>query len=391
MRHEQSADRRGGSATVLYLITSEVSSVFLRGQLEFMQVHGFRVVVGTRIDDPATTTRFDPGVEVFDLPLTRDPSPLRDLRGLFAVIRLIRKVRPDIVNASTPKAGLLGMLGAWLCRVSHRVYVVRGLRYESASGRSRTLLRGLERTAMRLATTVVFNSPSSRSIAELDGLLPTGRGQVLGAGSGNGIDTTRFDNRPPRDEARGALQLPATAPVIGFVGRLTRSKGITDLVAAFATVRDRVPGAQLLIVGDYEEGEPLTDEVRRAVDTDPDVLHLPWTSDVGSVYAALDVLAFPSFREGLPNVPLEAQLCEVPVVAYAATGTVDAVQHEVTGLLVPTGNQPELGSALTSLLVDPERGRELGRNGRTWVQAEFARERVWTALLEVYRTELGDT
>ncbi len=391
MRHEQGAVPQRGSATILYLITSEVSSVFLRGQLQFMQEHGFRVVVGTRIDDPATTTRFDPGVEVFDLPLTRDPSPLRDLRGLFAVIRLIRRVRPDIVNASTPKAGLLGMMGAWLCRKPHRVYVVRGLRYESASGRSRTLLRGLERTAMRLATTVVFNSPSSRSIAELDGLLPAGRGQVLGAGSGNGIDTTRFDNRPLRDEARVALQLPATAPVIGFVGRLTRSKGITDLVAAFATVRDRVPGAQLLIVGDYEEGEPLADDVRAAVDTDPDVHHLPTRSDVGSVYAALDVLAFPSFREGLPNVPLEAQLCAVPVVAYAATGTVDAVQHGVTGVLVPTGDATGLGEALVSLLADPSLRHELGSSARAWVQTEFARERVWTALLEVYRAELGDT
>ena len=135
---------------MLFLLTDEISSVLVRGQLGFLVDEGFEVTAATRLADPSQprAAAWDDGVTVEYLPFVREPSPFADLRALWATWRLIRRVRPDVVNASTPKAGLLGMLAAWLALVPVRVYVVRGCRFETSTGWRRCLFRGLERLAM---------------------------------------------------------------------------------------------------------------------------------------------------------------------------------------------------------------------------------------------------
>ena len=365
---------------MLYLITNDLSSLFLRGQLTFLQEHGFRVVVGTRLESAEGASKFDLGVEVQDLPFTREPHPWRDLRALVATIRLIRRVRPDIVNASTPKAGLLGSVAAWLCRVPMRVYVVRGLRFETATGRRRQLFRLTEKLAIRLATTVIFNSKSLRQVAEDEGLIEPGRGVILGGG-GNGLDTTRFENLPTRAEARASFGLGEDDLVIGFVGRLTKDKGIADLLAVFATVAAELPTARLLIVGSYEAGDPVGVDAKTVIESDSRIVHVEWSANPGIAYRAMDVLCFPSYREGLPNVPIEAQYCGVPVVGYAATGTVDSVGEG--DWLVPVGDVNALAThmvARTSASTD----HQCQLDASVGVDTEFSRQTVWNALLEQY-------
>jgi glycosyltransferase involved in cell wall biosynthesis len=385
---------------VLYLLTDEISSVLVRGQLGHLVEEGFDVTVATRlapaIDSDAVSTggeqdsgdTWDPGVRVEHVPFVREPSPVADLRALGATVALIRRVRPTIVNASTPKAGLLGMLGAWVCRVPVRVYVVRGFRFETAVGWRRRLFRSLEWVAMRCANHVVFNSRSLLAVAERERLVPPGRGDVIGGGSGNGIDVARFadDALPTRRHARGEFGVPDGAIVVGFVGRFTRDKGIADLIGAFtSTLRGR-DDVWLLLVGQFEDGDPVAPEVRRVIESDDRIVTVPWLADPGAAYRAMDVLAFPSYREGLPNVPLEAQLSGVPVVAYEATGTVDAVAAGVGGVLVPVGGVGEMATALGELLDDPERRTAVGAAGSAWVADRFDRAALWNGLVERYRS-----
>ncbi|HEY5664320.1 MAG TPA: glycosyltransferase [Ilumatobacter sp.] len=393
------SDGFAGSTRVLYLLTDEVSAVLVRGQLGFVHHEGFEVTAAARLADPGRPgAEWDRGVTVEHLPFVRQPSPGRDLLALWATIRLIRRVRPAIVNASTPKAGLLGMLAARLTRVPVRVYVVRGLRFETAAGWRRRVLRSLERVAVTAATHVVFNSASLLAVAERDGVIAPGRGEVIAAGSGNGVDAERFATAalPGHGDARRRLGVPAEATVIGFVGRFTHDKGIADLVDAVGSLRADRPGLHLLLVGQFEHGDPVAARVRAAIDPDHDHDHdhdpdhdhvtvVPWLDDTAVAYRAMDVLAFPSYREGLPNVPLEAQLCEVPVVGYAATGTVDAVDAGRTGVLVPTGDTGALAGALAELVDDAGRRRELGRQGPPWVLANFDRAALWRAWAERYR------
>ena len=327
-------------------------------------------------------------MHVEHLPFVREPSPIADLRALWATIRLIRRLRPHVVNASTPKAGLLGMLAARICRVPVRVYVVRGFRFETATGWRRSLFLRLERVAARAANHVVFNSDSLMAVGEFEGVIGADCGEVIGGGSGNGIDVARFadDQLPSRAEARAQLGVPADAMVIGFVGRFTRDKGIADLVHTMERLRVDRPDLHLLLVGQFEDGDPVPPDVRTAIERGEYVTVVPWLDHTGVAYRAMDVLAFPSYREGLPNVPLEAQLCGVPVVGYAATGTVDAVFDGETGVLVPTGDQTALSAALGELVDDPSRRAGLGAAGPAWVKAAFDRDRLWHGWADRYRS-----
>lgn len=382
-----------GRPQVLFLLTGEISSVLVRGQLGHLIEHGFEVTAASCLDteDVPRDRAWDDGVAVEHLPFVREPSPVHDLWALWATARLIRRLRPDVVNASTPKAGLLGMLAARVCRVPVRVYVVRGFRFETATGRKRRLFVGLEKLAMRCANHVVFNSASLMALAESEGVVAEGRGEVIGAGSGNGVDVERFaaDTLPSRAEARHQLGLPSDAVVVGFVGRFSADKGIADLVGAVESLRTDRPALHLLLVGQFEVGDPVPPDVRQTIESGEHVTVVPWLDNTAVAYGAIDVLAYPSYREGLPNVPLEAQLCAVPVVAYAATGTVDAVQDGETGVLVPTGDQQRLVAALAGLIDHTDRRSKFASNGPAWVADNFDRRQLWRGWTDRYRAWIG--
>ncbi|MFM7870403.1 MAG: glycosyltransferase family 4 protein, partial [Actinomycetota bacterium] len=343
---------------ILVLFTDAISTRLVRGQLGHLGSAGFDVHVGTAVSTaggPPTAadwdrllTSLDPGVTPHHIPFVREPSPWRDLRALGGTISLIRQIRPDLVSVSTPKAGLIGMVAAWIRRVPVRVYTVRGLRFETLTGGQRRFYEITERLTIRLAHHVLFNSASLLRLAESHRVIRPGRGLVVGAGSGNGIDVDHFspDHLPSRSSVLSRMGLPADARVIGFVGRLTADKGVDDLVQIFvddvisdsrlSQISDRL---HLVIVGEQEPGDPLSDRTSLLMKEHPRIHHLGWVDDPRDVYPAFDLLVFPSYREGLPNVTLEAQLCGVPVVGYAATGTVDAVRNGETGVLVPVGDR----------------------------------------------------
>jgi glycosyltransferase involved in cell wall biosynthesis len=381
----------GLGSTVLVLLTDEVSHLLVRGQLNTLVEDGFVVHVGCRRREPETRepAPFDNGVTVHHLPFVREPSPASDLRALRATIALIRSLRPHIVSASTPKAGLLGMIAAWWCRVPVRVHVMRGLRSETMSGWRRRLYRLTEKVSVRCAHHVLVNSHSLKAVAHSNGVLRRGEGEVLGCGSGNGVDLERFrpDALELQAEARAQLGVTPQSFVVGFVGRLTVDKGIADLVDAMAMLnRDDV---RLLLVGPFEDGDPLPLSVRRRIADDPRIVHVEWLDDPRLAYAAMDVLGFASAREGLPNVVLEAQACGVPVVGYAATGTVDAVREGHTGLLVPVGDVTALSESIQLLLDDRDRLGAMGRAAHEWVRSSFDRRVIAQELANKYRSWLS--
>lgn len=374
---------------LLVTVTHPITARFLMaGQLEHLRQAGFEVAVATAAGADLDTVAEREGVQVIEVPMAREMSPVGDAVSLARMLNAVRSYDPQIVNAGTPKAGLLGMIAARAASVPVRVYTLRGLRLETATGAARRLLTMTEKVACGCAHHVVCVSDSLRRRAIDLGLFPESKALVLGSGSSNGVDADRFRPRHPREktEIRAELGIPDGSPVVGFVGRFTRDKGIADLAEGFfGSVLDRLPDARLLLIGDYEEGDPVAPEVRRRLENDPRVVRPGFVSDTAPYYGAMDVLAFPSYREGFPNAPLEAASSSVPVAGYAATGTVDAVVTGRTGTLVPVRDRQGLANALLRYLDEPALRRAHGGNGRERVEGEFRREIVWRNWIDFYR------
>lgn len=378
---------------VMYLVTHPASArLLLVGQLGFMREQGFDVTVvagpGPDLDLVAARER----VRVVSIPMAREISPHRDLVSLGRVTRAIRSLRPDIVNASTPKAGLLGIVAAQAMRVPIRIYLLRGLRLETEFGVREHVLGATERLASRCATDVVAVSPSLRERYVVRGLAPEAKVRVLGPGSSNGFDTSRFRMTPELARAgesvRSAAGIPPRAPVVGFIGRLTPDKGIVDLLEAFAAIRRLRPTARLLVVSADLDDEATPVSLRARLRQTEGVVLIPRVDDVRPHLGAMDVLAFPSRREGFPNVVLEAAALERPTVGYRATGVSDAIVDGVTGALVTVGDRAALVVALDRYLGDAELRTSHGRAARDRAVTRFSRREVWQRWAALYVSRL---
>ena len=366
--------------------------VLMAGQLNFLQQQGFDVTLiaspGADLDRAAARE----GVRVISVPMSREIAPLQDWLSLRQLTRVLQDLKPDIVNAGTPKAGLLGMLAATWARVPIRIYTLRGLRLETSTGPKRLLLTTTERVAARCAHKVICVSPSLRVAFEKYRLGTSQQAVVLGGGSSNGVDAARFAPTPARlSEAsaiRQSMGIPEGAQVIGFVGRLTRDKGVTELISVFETLAKEMPHLHLMLVGGFEDGDPLCARLRDEIWSNPRVHITGFVNETAAYYSAFDLLVFPSHREGLPNVPLEAAASGHPTAGFAATGTVDAVLNGQTGTLVSVGDVKGLTDSVRRYLQDPLLLARHGKQAQLRVQTEFRREVIWQELYDLYTGEL---
>jgi glycosyltransferase involved in cell wall biosynthesis len=274
-----------------------------------------------------------------------------------------------------------------------RIYLLRGLRLETATGNLRRVLGATERIASGCAHDVVCNSQSLLRTAIEGGYVPREKAIVVGAGTSNGVDTLRFartDALEREGEARFAeIGIARDEKVIAFVGRLSKDKGIAELLDAYARVRAEIPNARLALLGaDLADEKPDPDLARRVRDA-PGVVVTKTIADLAPWYARIDVLAFPSYREGMPNVPIEAACAEVPVVGFRSTGVVDAVVDGETGTLVAPGDALGLARGILAYLHNPGTARAHGQAGRARAVKSFERTVVWNAWLELYRERLA--
>lgn len=366
-------------APIVYGVTIPLSArAFLRGQLNLVasKRRGVHLVYGS--DGEGPIDEIDSRITQTTLPVRRDPAPIQDVRGLVGLVKYLWELRPGIVVMGTPKMGLLGTLAAWLCRVPRRVYILHGLRLEGATGLGRVVLWCMEWLSMACATEVIAVSRSNREQSLKMRLTNKDKILVLGAGGIGGVDVERFT--PPgalaRAAARERFDLPLDGPVVGFVGRLTRDKGLSEMAQVWSRVHAEFPDAWLLLVGPNETGSLGLEHLVAELTALPRVrVHGP-VRDPEMAYAAMDLLLLLTRREGFGMVLVEAGACGIPAVATAVGGTVDAVSAGVTGTLVPSRDVEAAAAAVRAYLRDPELRALHGRAAHERVVEDFASDRV---------------
>lgn len=375
---------------LVHVTTVPDSLMFLHGQVGYLKARGVDVWALSSPGEMLDQFGADEGISVHGLEMPRRITPLRDLATTARLWRWLRKVRPEIVHAHTPKGGLLGMAGSWLARVPVRIYHMHGLPLMTATGMKRRLLRWAEMVSCLLAHQVFCVSASLRETAVAEGLCRPDKIAVLHHGSINGVAAeTAFNpeglRSAVRTATRGRYGIAIEDEVIGFVGRIVRDKGLIELAEAWQTLRAERPGLHLLVVGPFEPQDPLPEHVETLLRTDPRVHLTGATLDTPPLYAAMDVVVLPTYREGFPVVPMEAAAMELPVVATSVPGCVDSVRNGVTGILVPPYDAAALTEAIRGYLLDPALRHRHGRAGRERMLQEFRQEDVWEALYTEYK------
>jgi glycosyltransferase involved in cell wall biosynthesis len=386
--------RRTGSPPVLLIATTvpETLATILRGQPKFLsRIFSLHLMTSPGPEVPSIEAA--EGVQVTCVPMTRGIAPVDDALSLLRAVGVLRRLRPRAVHSYTPKAGLVAMLAALFCRVPVRIHTFTGLLFPTERGWRGVVLRWADRLICLCATHVV---PEGAGVMrDLRQHRVTGRClEPIGHGNIAGVDCLRFRADAPgvAEAAQGLrrrLDLPGDGFVFCYIGRLNRDKGLAELAAAFERLPD---AAHLIVIGALDETSPPPRHVLERLAASPRVRMVGFLADVREALAIAHVLVLPSYREGFPNVLLEAAAMSVPAVATDVSGSNEFVVPSENGWLVPPRDAQALHSAmLQAMQASPDELAQMGRRARARVVERHDRESHWQRMADFYREAIGET
>lgn len=368
-----------------YVVSSEMTvSAFLKDHIAAAIADGYEVSVVANSIDNDFLQRLGLSAVFHPVEITRSIAPWRDMMALLNLLRLFRIERFDIVHSVSPKAGMLAMLAARMAGIPNCIHTFTGQVWVTRHGIKRWMLKVADYVLAGLTTQALVDSPSQRDFLLTEGVVLAKKTKVIGNGAICGVNGDRFrPNSAARHELREHMGIPQAAPLLLYLGRLNRDKGVLDLAYAFVRIASRFPEVRLLIVGP-DEGD-LTKSVAEICATVIARVHfVDYTTQPERFMAASDVFCLPSHREGFGMVIIEAAATGVPTVASRIYGVIDAIVEGHTGLLHPPGNVDAIVQQISRLLIDPELCREMGTHARSRALADFSREALSKGLLAFY-------
>ncbi len=378
-------------------ITTVPSSlkVLLRGQLRFMNQHYEIVGVASTLKE-LKEVELQEGIRTHGIEMTRTISPVKDIKAVFQLYRFLRKEKPFIVHTHTPKAGIVGMMAAWLAGVKHRYHTVAGMPLLEATGLKRKVLNLVEKLTYKFATKVFPNSNGQRQIIIDEGFAKPEKLKVIGKGSSNGIDVNHFDptliSEDQTNKLRSDLGISEDELVMVYIGRLVKDKGINELVEAFDKFSKLGMNGKLVLVGKREtELDPLDPATEKIISDNPGIISAGWQDDVRPFLSMADVFVFPTYREGFPNVVLQAGAMGVPAIVTDINGCNEIIKNQLNGIIIPTKDSRAILDAMTLLAKDAATRREMQTVARENIVENYQQTYIWSELLELYKsTEISE-
>jgi lipopolysaccharide biosynthesis protein len=385
---------------LIRVTTSDVSlDSLIKGQLHFMNQY-YEVVGLSNNTGRLMNVSEREGVRVIEVPMHREISLGADLKCLWKLCKIFKRERPFIVHANTPKGSLLAMMAGKLTRVPHRIYTVTGLRYQGAQGMLRWILMTMERITCFCATKVIPEGNGVKMALEHDHITKKPLKVVLN-GNINGIDTEYFsvesvarvdETQPtPTDVAnkraaiRESLGLSADDFAFVFVGRIVGDKGMNELAACMRQLQGSHPKCKLILVGRFEtEFDPLDNGIEDFFKSASNVVYVGYQKDVRPYFLAANALVFPSYREGFPNVVMQAGAMGLPSIVTDINGCNEIVTDGINGKIIPPRDSEALLKMMENFLDDLTATNSMARNARAIIQSRYEQRQVWEALREEY-------
>ncbi len=384
-----SINSRGVKICRLTPVLFTIPGIF-RGQLRSLAENGCEVHLVTSPSDDAHDVEEQEKCVHHPVLITRDISPIKDLKAVFSLFLLLRRLKPSIIHTHTSKGGLIGMIAGRLAGVPLCLHSIPGFSAMEMNSIRKNIVVSAEKITFSLAHRLIPNSFSLRDFLIQEGYLPEHKVDIIGYGSSNGVDLHRFskaENKEKRDIYRRQLGINKDEKVFLFLGRLSVEKGICELIEAFANIKRT--DIHLLLTGSLETNRArLSEDVRGIIDRHPRIYLTGWTDDVSGYLSAADIMVHPTYHEGFPNALLQAGAMELPCIATNVRGCQDIIEHEKTGLLVPARDPAALQESMELLLSRPGLCRSLAENALDNIKTKWDHRVVCGMLMEYYVTLL---
>lgn len=338
---------------ICYITTISITiKSFFVEQLQYLSKHGYEVHVICSNDDELKDI-LGKNIKYIPVEMPRGINIAQSIKAIFNMIKIFKKEKYDMIQYSTPNAALYASLAGWLSGVKVRNYHLMGLRFEGAQGILRTILKCLEKTSCRFSTNIECVSQSLLNVCIDYNLFKKSKALVVWNGSTGGVDLNKFDISKKdewRYKIRNLYSISHETLVYGFIGRITKDKGINELLYAFKNLNID-SNSKLMIIGDFEDKNELNTDLLEWSFSSENVIYTGFQNDVEEYFSAIDVLVLPSYREGFGNVIIEAEAMGVPVIVSNIYGPVDAMKDNYTGYIFELGHVDELIDKM-SLLSD---------------------------------------
>jgi len=376
----------------LIRITTVPSSLrtLLKGQSRFMSQY-YEVIGVSGDGDPLAEVRQNEGIRTHVIEMTRTITPLKDLKATYKLYKFFKTEKPFIVHTHTPKAGTLGMLAAKLAKVPHRLHTIAGLPLLETRGNKRKLLDVVEKFTYKCATKILPNSYGLEQIIIENKYTTQDKLLVIGNGSSNGIDTKHYDTSLVSEAQKAKLtnELGITKDdiVFIFIGRIVKDKGINELVNAFHNLSKKELHCKLILVGPRENHlDPLLPETEAIIEDNNRILAVGMQKDIRPYVAISDVLTFPSYREGFPNVVLQCSCMHLPCIVSNINGCNEVIEDKTNGLIIPVKDENALENAMQYMIDEPEKRKAMVQHTRSRIIERYEQEFVWNELLNYYKS-----
>lgn len=373
---------------LIRVTTADISlDGLIKGQLRFLSQ--YYEVIGVSSDTGLLQSVAErEGIRTIEVPMHREISIKADINCLGRLVKLFRREKPFIVHANTPKGSLLALIAAKIAGVPNRLYTVTGLRYQGATGIFRFILMSMERISCLFATRVIPEGMGVKKALVADHITSKPLEVILN-GNINGIDTSYFEPdacRINRKSMRDSLNLSDDDFVFIFIGRIVRDKGMNELADAMRRLKGNYSQCKLILVGPFEsELDPLDADNETFYKTDDCVRYVGFQEDVRPYLLAADALVFPSYREGFPNVVMQAGAMGLPSIVTDINGCNEIIIDDENGRIIPPRNIDALYNMMKRFMDDMDDVAYMAAKARDMIKDRYEQRDVWNALLDTYR------